>query len=133
MRQPRPSGSGRVSSKRSDRNVPHAAAERGCGIGGSAGAGGGGGGGGGGGVPQAGSPAASAAMRRRGRNATSLHPRQPLRVRLVVAPHHVEVALLHAPSQGADRAVAERPVVDLADGGDLGGGPGEEGLVGEVE
>src|SRR5579862_396150 len=57
----------------------------------------------------------------------------PVLVAVDLAAHGGEEDLLDAAGDGAGLAVAHHPVVDRADGHDLGGGAGQERLVGGVE
>src|SRR3990170_8768422 len=57
----------------------------------------------------------------------------PVGVLLQAALHRGEVRLLDLLRHRAAGAGADRPVVDLADRGHLGGGAGQEGLVGRVD
>ena len=59
--------------------------------------------------------------------------REPVAVLGQVAAHRSEVALADQPRDRADRARADRPVVDLDDGADLDAGAAQEHLVADVE
>src|SRR3954464_456709 len=67
------------------------------------------------------------------RTGTALDAGVPFRMARVASLHDVEVARLQALGHGAHLAVAHRAIVDLANGGHLRCGAGEEGLVREVE
>src|SRR5512135_1452472 len=67
-----------------------------------------------------------------GGNHLFLHLNKPSRMLLVLAQHDVEKRLLQLLRNRAGPTFADLPVVDLADGRDLSGSAGEEGLFGEV-
>src|SRR5206468_4143788 len=56
---------------------------------------------------------------------------EPVLVLVDLAPHGGEIGLLHGLGDGPGRG--DLAVVDRANGHDLGGGAGEEGLLGQVE
>ena len=57
----------------------------------------------------------------------------PVQVLLVIAPYYFNVKVSNLFGHWPNVAVADRAVVQLADGRDVGSGPGKEDLVGEIK